>query len=216
MTTEAPRKCTVSGTPAQDIAEPTSAETTVPPLKAAWKCGITEVPRWRSTSAPSRFIETSQMPTPRPTRNSPAATPQRGPWASTTSPTAIRPMSPTAVPSATARVAPIRSLIRPASGRPVTDPTLAANRVSPSWPAVRPSASFASAIREAHDAKTSPARAKMTKTDVRARVTRSRGIVGVGVVMAGVADNAVSSAGCRGGSEASNRFDRIDSILCLP
>ena len=94
VTTEAPRKCTVSGTPAQDIAEPTSAETTVPPLKAAWKCGITEVPRWRSTSAPSRFIETSQMPTPRPTRNSPAATPQRGPWASTTSPTASRPDEP--------------------------------------------------------------------------------------------------------------------------
>ena len=50
----------------------------------------------------------------------------------------------------------------------------------------------------------------MTKTDVRARVTRSRGIVGVGVVMAGVADNAVSSAGFRGGS--GRRIDSIESI----
>ena len=120
------------------------------------------------------------------------------------------------MPSATARVAPIRSLIRPASGSPVTDPMLAANRVSPSWPAVRPSASFASAIREAQDAKTSPARAKMTKTDVRARMTRSRGIVGVGVVMAGVADNAVSSAGVGVdlGVESirSNRFDIVSPV----
>ena len=123
------------------------------------------------------------------------------------------------MPSATARVAPIRSEMRPASGSPVTEPTLAANRVSPSCPAVRSSDSFASAIRDAHEAKTSPARAKVTKTAVRALVTRSRGIVGVGVVMAGVADNAVSSAGCRvrsGSTRVSNRFDRIDSILCLP
>ncbi len=114
-------------------------------------------------------------------------------------------------------VAPIRSLIRPASGSPVTDPTLAANRVSPSSPAVRPRAAFASAIREAHDAKTSPARVKVTKTAVRAPSTRSRGIVGVVEVMAGVAGNAVFLGGCRGtDGMVSNRFDRIDSILCLP
>ena len=59
----------------------------------------------------------------------------------------------------------------------------------------------------------------MTKTEVRALVTRSRGIVGVGVVMAGVADNAVSSAGCRGldgdpGVESirSNRFDIVSPM----
>jgi len=70
--------------------------------------------------------------------------------------------------------------------------------------------SFESAIRDAHDAKTSPARAKVMKTAVRALVTRSRGIVEVVVVMAGVADNAVSSAGCR--VLFRGRIDSIESI----
>jgi hypothetical protein len=51
---------------------------------------------------------------------------------------------------------------------------------------VRANATFASAMREAHAAKTSPARAKTTKTEVRALVTVERGRVEVGgVVVAG-------------------------------
>jgi len=45
---------------------------------------------------------------------------------------------------------------------------------------------------------------------VRALVIRSRGIVEVVVVMAGVADNAVSSAGCR--VLFRGRIDSIESI----
>ena len=121
------------------------------------------------------------------------------------------------MPSATALVAPIRSEMRPARGSPVTEPTLAANRVSPSCPAVRPSDSFASAIRDAHDAKTSPARAKVTKTAVRALVTRSRGIVESSGGHGGRGGQRGFLGGCRVAvrrveSIRSNRFDIVSAV----
>ena len=72
-------------------------------------------------------------------RKRPAATRERGPRASTTSrdgEQAGERRPPCRAP--TARVAPIRSETRPASGRPVTEPTLAASRVSPSSPGGEP------------------------------------------------------------------------------
>ena len=54
--TTTPARCTATGTWRNDSPAPMSALTTVPPLKAAWKCGMIARPRKRSTSAPSRFI----------------------------------------------------------------------------------------------------------------------------------------------------------------
>ena len=67
-------------TPSAIIAEPPSAPATVPTLKPAWKRGMIERPIRRSTSAPSTFIATSQVPLPKPRRNRPTttgATPER-------------------------------------------------------------------------------------------------------------------------------------------
>ena len=61
-------------TPSAIIAEPSSAPATVPMLKPAWKRDMIERPIRRSTSAPSTFIATSQVPLPSPSRNRPGMT----------------------------------------------------------------------------------------------------------------------------------------------
>ena len=67
-------RCTVTETPSTIIAEPPSAPATVPMLKPAWKRGMIERPTRRSTSAPSTFIATSQVPLPKPRKNRPMIT----------------------------------------------------------------------------------------------------------------------------------------------
>ena len=47
-------------------ATPMPAPTIEPTLQAAWKRGMIDRPSPRSTSAPSTFIDTSQMPVPTP------------------------------------------------------------------------------------------------------------------------------------------------------
>ena len=72
-----------------------------------------------------------------------------------------------------------------------------------------------SAIREAHDAKTSPARAKVTKTAVRAPVTRAGANDVIEGVVVGVADNGRSFVGSRGEGTrrlGSNRFDIVSAM----
>ena len=66
--------CQISGTCSQTMSAPTSAPSTVPPLKAAWNHGMIDRPRPRSMMVPSRFCATSQTPVPSPSRNRLAAT----------------------------------------------------------------------------------------------------------------------------------------------
>ena len=67
-------RCAVTEMPSAIISEPPSAPATVPTLNPAWKRGMIERPIRRSTSAPSTFIATSQVPLPKPSRNRPATT----------------------------------------------------------------------------------------------------------------------------------------------
>ena len=64
--TTTPTRCASAGTPTSISRTPSSAPTTVPPLKPAWKRGMIVRPSPRSTSAPSTFIATSHTPMPRP------------------------------------------------------------------------------------------------------------------------------------------------------
>ena len=56
-----------------DRPAPTNAPRNAPPLKAAWNCGMVVRPRWRSTSAPSMFCDTSHRPMPTPKKKSATA-----------------------------------------------------------------------------------------------------------------------------------------------
>ena len=67
-------------TPTATIAAPSSAPVTVPMLKPAWNRGMIERPRRCSTTAPSTFIATSQVPFPAPSRNSPTTTGATPTW----------------------------------------------------------------------------------------------------------------------------------------
>ena len=100
--------------------------------------------------------------------------------------------------------------MRPAEGSAVSDPAEAANSVSPSSPAVSPSCTLLSAIREANVAKATPASAKTTKTAFLAWTARA-----VARVVSGAADWVTAALSGRFWA-GSNRFGRIDSIVCRP
>ena len=116
---------------------PIAAPATVPRLNEAWKRGITERASSRSTSAPSTFIDTSQVPVPNPTRNSPTAV--AGTDSSTPTPTAttISPAASTSDPAITTRRAPKRCTEPPVDGSATTAPIEAASRSRPRLPGVR-------------------------------------------------------------------------------
>ena len=54
------------GTENRAASTPTPAPPIAPKLKPAWNLGITVRPSRRSTSAPSTFMATSQVPVPKP------------------------------------------------------------------------------------------------------------------------------------------------------
>ena len=123
-----------SGTPNRVASTPSPAPVIEPRLHAAWNRGSTVRPSRVSTCAPSTFMATSQVAVPKPKRHSPAAVTavsRRPP-----TPRATRPMprATSTAPDRTMFAAPNRSIIRPLSGVPSTDPTDTASSSSPSWP----------------------------------------------------------------------------------
>src|SRR6478736_6811719 len=173
--TTMPARCAATGTCRNDRPAPMSALTTVPALKAAWKCGMIARPRKRSTSAPSRFIPTSNTPLPKPTKSRPPITTARLSATSTPIPTPTRPTLWMIAAPIRVRAAPRWWTIQPDSGSPMTEPRDAASRVSPRAPAERPSACLMSGTREANAAKAAPLMAKAAKTAVRATRTEVAG-----------------------------------------
>ena len=152
---------------------PIAAPATVPRLNDAWNRGITERPISRSTSAPSTFIDTSQVPVPNPTRNSPAAVTGTDSNSPTLTATVIRPTASTSDPAITTRRAPKRCTEPPVDGSATTAPIEAASRSSPSLAGLRSRACRTDGIREAQVAKAKPLRKKVASTALRA-VTTSR------------------------------------------
>ena len=128
----------------------------------------------RSTSAPCRFIATSQVPVPRPTRNSPAATIAIT-GSAVPSPATTNPVPSTATRISTARAAPIRPASQPDVGSDITAPMLMASSSNPSWDGLSPSRSRTSGIRLASPANAIPAAMNAAITPACARRARGSG-----------------------------------------
>ncbi len=160
-------------TPTNVTKAPTAAPATVPRLKAAWKRGMIERPSSRSTSAPSTFIATSQVPVPRPTRNRPTAV--TGTVSRTPTPTATSssPAASNSVAPITTRRAPKRCTVPPDVGSAMTDPIDTASSSSPSCAGPRSSACRTDGMREAQVANAKPLRKNVAITALRA-VSSSR------------------------------------------
>ena len=165
-------------TPRMVASTPRAAPVRVPMLYMAWKIGITVRPRSRSLAAPATFIDTSQVPKPRPKTSSPAnTTPDEArlaPTATTTRPRA-------AVSNAiriTGR-APKRPIRAPAETRPKMAPPAMAKISQPMCPVEAPSTSRTAGVRDTQAARANPQAAKTTnmafrQTRASSRAGRSR------------------------------------------
>src|SRR5689334_7823407 len=157
-----------------------------------------ERPSSRSTSAPSTFIATSQVPVPRPTISRPRAATGTDPSAPPPRPRSSSPRPSTRVAATTVRRAPNRAMLPPAVGRDATEPMEPASRNSPSWPGPRSRSCRMDGIREAQVEKAKPLRKKVASTALRA-VTTSRVAVPVETrtraTLAARADH-LATAGC--------------------
>ena len=159
--TAATARWTPTEIPRRVASTPRAAPVRVPMLYMAWKIGITVRPRTRSLAAPATFIDTSQVPKPRPKTSSPANTmPEEArpaPIATTTRPSA-------AVIKAiriTGR-APNRPIKAPAETRPKMAPPAMAKISQPMCPVDAPSPSRTAGVRDTQAARANPQAAKTT------------------------------------------------------
>ncbi len=159
-------------------------------------------------------MATSQLPTPRPARNSPAATSGIEP-AEVPAPATVKPTATMTAPPITVRATPARLITHPADGRASTEPALIAMRTRPRREGVSSSASCTSGMREAQLAKVTPA---MTNAAITARwAVRTCAVGRVTVPVPPVLPPATwspSSCAGEGAAAASNRFGRNDSLVC--
>jgi hypothetical protein len=103
------RKCTGRGRPTPAASAPRPAPLNVPRLQPAWNRAMMLRPRRRSTTAPSTFMATSQMPEPKPFTPSPRAANGTDPSAAPT-PAVTSPASTVAALRRTTASAPNRSI----------------------------------------------------------------------------------------------------------
>ena len=129
----------------------------------------------RSTSVPSRFIPTSNTPRAEADEEEPGHDERPAVRDLDTDPTPTRPTLWMIAAPIRVRAAPRRCTIQPDSGSPMTEPSDAASRVSPSSPADSPSSCLRSGTREANAAKAAPLMAKAVNTAVRATRTAVAG-----------------------------------------
>ena len=130
----------------------------MPTLKPAWKRDMIECPSRRSTSAPSTFIATSQVPLPKPSKNRPTAT-----GATPSGSRARRSPGPTARTKDIAlivRAAPSLEITTPASGIEISEPIAIASSSRPSCCGSSSSPSRTCGIRDAQLANAKPLRMK--------------------------------------------------------